>query len=75
MLLHCLTAMKFPFAKGVDHKQMLQNILDTSMNHEEAKSQVSIIIHFVDFAVESKVQGLVFDSGRNGQPPKQRSWR
>jgi hypothetical protein len=45
------------------------------MNHEEAKSQVSIIIHFVDFAVESKVQGLVFDSGRNGQPPKQRSWR
>ncbi len=46
--------MKFPFAKGGDHKQMLQNILHTSMNHEEVKSKVSIIIHFLNQKFKDK---------------------
>ena len=46
MLLHCLQAMSFPFVKGVDHSQMLHNILGSPLAHGEIDNQVIDFIYF-----------------------------
>jgi hypothetical protein len=40
VLLHCLQAMSFPFVKGLDHNQMLHNILGSPLAHGEIDNQV-----------------------------------